>query len=186
MTTETEDNVFIDDFLIAETSVSEVYGMDFDKIFHVRSKLFGKDFIARAYTEKMNIDIPTGWIHFMVKWKDGRCRDIRRPFHCRREGVLYAMKRYKHVMSDSFALNHELFALEWDSSVILHFYEGKPYIFIASREEWMSMSVPGQQNEELQVFMQVPDYRRLPLSMIPQAGASWLEECIAQEREWND
>jgi len=173
---------FIPEFLVCESPVSEVYGSEYDRIYNVRSKLFDRDFVARAYTAKLDLNVATGKIEFDVVWKDGNKREVRYPFHFLRCGVLYALKLNKHRATDAFALNHELFALEWDTCVIAHFIDDQPYLFIASREEWMASSVPGQQNEEVQVFMQAPDYRRMPKSMIPESGENWLDDCICLKR----
>jgi hypothetical protein len=88
------------------------------------------------------------------------------------------MKNNKHVISDSFALNHELFALEWDTCVILHFYEGKPCSFIVSREEWLHSGKPNQQNQELQVFIEMPTHRRIPMSLVEKRASEWFEACF--------
>ena len=173
---------FSPEFLICESPVSEVYGNDFDRIYNVRSKLFEKEFITRAYASKMDIDAQ-GNIAIDVEWKDGIKREIREPFHFIKGGVLYALKLNKHRVTDSFALNHELFALDWTSCVILHFFDDEPYIFISSREEWMALCVPGQQNEELQVFLNVPNFRRMPARLVPAGGKDWLEQCLMYKRE---
>lgn len=172
---------FIDELKVAESSVSEVYGSEYDRIYNVRSKVFCKDFVARAYTAKLDVNID-GSIDLDIVWKDGKKREVRRPFHFIANRTLFAMKIFKHNISDSFALNHELFALEWDTCVILHFFNEEPYIFVSSREEWMALCVPGQQNEELQVFLNVPDFRRMPASLIPEYGKSWLKQCVEYKR----
>lgn len=176
-----DDDRCIPELLICESPVSEVYGSEYDRIFTVRSKLFNKDFVARAYTSMLNVN-PDGSLDLDINWKDGRKREVRKPFHFLKDGVLYAMKIFKHNRLDAFALNHELFALDWHTSVILHFFENEPFVFMASRGEWLSSSIPGQQNEELQVFMQVPDYRRLDMSVIPASGKEWAEHCVEYKR----
>lgn len=174
-------NRFIEELLLCDSPVSKVYGCEFDRTFNVRSELFKTDFITKAYASEMTVN-SVGEICFKVKWRDGQCRNIGQPFHLLRNGILFAMKLNKHRKSDSFALNHELFALDWESCVILHFLDGEPYLFMASREEWMVSGIPGRQSEELQVFMQVPDYRCMKETMIPADGKNWLSECVKYKR----
>ena len=187
MTTVAE--VFDPDLMIAESDASEVFDAPGSVVYNVRSKLYMpssklKDghCVVRAYTSEMKVD-GDGFIEFAIKWKRGKVQRIPAPYHLLTDGVLFAMKKNKQRDSNGFGLNHELFALEWESSVILHFFNGKPCIFIASREEWMAVGEPGQRNQELQVFMEVPDHRRLPTSMVPASGALWLAGCVSMEEK---
>ena len=175
-----EDVVFSPQFFLVESDVSEVYRSGFNPNFNVRSKLFKKDFVTDAYTNKMVID-EGGWVVFDIEWSDGRTKTIGKPLHRIVNGVLYTMKRNKQRKADAFALNHELFSLEWDSSVILHFSDDEPFVFLASRGEWLVNGKAGHRNQEVQVFMETPDYRRMMVSMMPDGGKEWLFKCVA----WN-
>jgi len=179
MTTQTVDN----DLLVV-SPVSEVYNIPFGNNYRVKSKLFDCEHVVKAYACRMEVD-EEGWLDFSITNKSGGSgRKIGRPFHLLKDGLLCAMKRYKHYNTDSFALNHELFSFqEWEASVILHHMNGKPYIFIISREEWMANGRCGHQNEELQVFIEVPNVRRLPVDILPPQYERWLQECLAVERE---
>jgi len=169
------------ELFLVESPVSEVYDIPFGRSFHVKSKLFCQDFVVRAYASRMDV-LPGGWVDFTIANKQGKSgRQVGRPFHLLRDGVLFAMKRFKHRKTDSFALNHELFALEWKASVLLHFMDGKPYLFIISREEWIAQGRCGHENEELQVFIEMPDHRRLTAAVIPWCAGDWMNECKVVE-----
>jgi hypothetical protein len=168
----------IDSLMIADSDVSEVYEIPMSPNYTVRSKMFQTEHVVKAYTKDMTID-PGGWIRFEIQWRRGNSRTVSRPFHFIKNGILYAMKRNKHQMSDAFALNHELFAIEWDSCVILHQYGDRVFVFITSREEWEHNAFPGHQNQELQVFMEVPDYRRLPCGVMPDGSTEWFKACLS-------
>lgn len=162
-----------------ETDAAEVYSSEFDVNFTIRSKVFDGNYVAKAYTRDLKID-SNGWITFVVQFKDGHIRQVKQPYHWMDEynKVLYAFKRNKHWASNSFGLSHELFSLEWNAAVILHFIDNKPFIFTASRGEWEADTTIGQQGEELQIFMDAGNHRRLPISMIPSGGSIWLNHCL--------
>ena len=176
MTTDVE---FSPELLVATNSgISEVYKSQYNPNYNFRSKLFGKDLVVDAYTTDMEMDAG-GWIEFKLLWNSGKTKTIGKPMHRIVDGVLYALKKNKQWESDAFALNHELFGFEWESSVILHFYNGAPVVFLSSREEWLKTAYADHRNQETQVFMEVPDYRRLSISMMPDGGKEWLKRCLA-------
>ena len=164
------------ELLLAESDVSEVYDAPGSIVYNAYSKLFGSEHVVRAYASHMTLDAD-GWIEFNLTRKQGSGNRIGKPFHWLNAGVLYALKRHKHKMSDSFGLNHELFALEWKECFVLHFIEEETCVFVSSRDEWLKDGRPGEQNQELQVFMEVPDYRRLSMEMLPQAALDWYGKC---------
>ena len=182
----TVQDICIPEFLIATTDVSEVYGTPHDKVLTARSKLFNKDVMTHAYVDQMDYEPNTGRIEFVVKWKamgvhEPKSRKVRWPFHMLRNGRLFAFKRKKQRTDDGFGLNHELFTLDWDTSIILHFVGGAPYLFIASREAWLNEGNATERNEELQVFLSVPNYNKLPTSMLPDMASDWLKACMDLE-----
>jgi hypothetical protein len=155
--------------------VSEVYDAPFSPNYNVVSKIDGSRHVANAYTSEMRID--DGWISFEVASKKKKLRNVGRPFHfLTKDGVLLAMKRYKHQVTNSFALNHELFALDWNISAVLHFVENTPMMFITSRDEWLHAGRVGLLGEELQISLEVPDYRLLPSNPLYEFHW-WIKEC---------
>jgi len=165
------------DLMLVESAVSEVYDAPGSVVYNVLSKLDGQQYVTRAYTAEMGVR-PDGFVEFDVVWKRGGKQYVAKPFHWLNDGVLYAFKRNKQRNSDAFALNHELFALEWDACVVLHFIDGEPFVFVASADEWLAASHIGQRNQELQVFLMTPDFRRLPARMMPAEGFSWMKRCL--------
>jgi len=182
----TAQDICIPEFLIATTDVSEVYGTPHDKVFTARSKLFNKDVTTHAYVDQMSYKPDTGRVEFVVKWKqigqyEPKSRKVRWPFHMLRNGGLFAFKRNKQRTDDGFGLNHELFTLDWDTSIILHFVGDTPYLFIASRDVWLNKGIATERNEELQVFLNVPDYEKLPTTRLPEMASDWLKACMDME-----
>lgn len=160
-----------------ETDTVEISGMW--PALTARSKIFDAECTVRGYTPSVLAN-RAGWLNFEVLRYGKDKREVLKPFHFLFNKVLYAMKKNKMKTSDSFGLNHELFAedLEWDCSVVLHFIEDEPRLFIISKEEWKKFgTLPSQQSEELQVFIEMPDERSLPIAMIPKGGLGWLQEC---------
>lgn len=179
--------------LVSRSELLEVYGNKYDRTFTVHSKLFGRSGVAHAYATPVQVGAE-GHVDFMVRWKSDKCRDVRWPHHFLRDGILFAFKANKWRQGDAFALTHGLFSLEWDASVILHYMNNKPFVFIASRGEWMEAvrirsldERPLQFDEEAQVFMGVPDHRRVPARVSVVEGKewarSWADDCDAFWRE---
>jgi len=160
--------------MIVESKASEVYDAPYSLNYNVVSKFDGSNHIVHAYTS--DIFVSDGWICFDVKNKKRRTRSIGRPFHfLSGDGILLSFKQFRHYRTNSFALNHELFSLDWDSSVILHFIDGIPKVFIASRQEWLESGRIGTLGEELQVFLEIPQYRMMP--NVFRQFDWWVDEC---------
>jgi len=168
--------MFADELMLCETDVSKVFDAPGSRVYNVTSSLFKQEVVARAYASAMNI-MSDGTIEFIVVNKSGNpARRVGAPFHYLAGDVLCAFKRNKQRDSDSFALNHELFAIEWKTCIIFHFINNVPYIFMSSREEWLKAGKLGS-HEELQVFLEVPDYRRLDIKALPAHLDAWRAEC---------
>jgi hypothetical protein len=156
--------------------VSKVFDAPGSIVYNVYSKLFGSEHVTRAYTSDMTVD-QDGWIEFNLTRKQGSGNHIGRPFHWLHSGILFAMKRHKHKMSGSFGLNHELFAVEWQACCILHWCDEQPFVFMSGHDEWLKEGHAGEQKQELQVFLKVPDHRRLPLAVLPLPAVDWYGKC---------
>lgn len=171
--------------LIHETSVCRVYGAQQDVAYTAESKLFGSDsfegHIVHSYATMTKPD-RHGWVHMEFTTSQGYVIPVDEPYHLLRDGMLFALKRHKFNERDSFGFNHELLSLEWDVSFVLHYLGNQPYVFVASRGEWLNEGHPGARNRELQVFLRSPAFRSLPVSVIPDSGKEWLNLCLAMER----
>jgi hypothetical protein len=71
-----------------------------------------------------------------------------------------------------------LFAYDWDNCIILHPYNNEPSIFVSSREKWLKDGKAGERNQELQVYLPMPDSDKLTSGVMPDAGKEWYNECI--------
>ena len=168
--------------LLCESDVSEVYDIPYSIKYEVVSGPFGTKHQVKAYARAVTVD-KHGGIHLDIVRKTGSGRKVEPPFNVLVGNVLCAYKRYKHMASDSFALNHELFALEWNAAIIAHNINGVQHIFVASRDEWMKNGRAGHQNEELQVFMEVPDWRCISVPDLPVGDdvRAWLARCAGMQ-----
>ena len=168
---------------LMKSEVSIVRNHPMSVNYNVESLLFDKEVMTKAYVSKMSVSLD-GWIDFNITRKEGPGRHVQKPFHLlTTTKLLCAFKIHKHENMDCFALNHELFSLEWDACIILHFIDKRPFVFIASRAEWIRDGNAYCQGEELQVFLKNPDYRKLPLSLLPSYLDSWLKDCLGMVKE---
>lgn len=176
-----------EDLLIQDTEDSKVYDIPFGFTYNVYSKIFDKTVVCKRYTK--DIEIVDGWIaiNFIHKKKE-ELNSIRRPYHFVKDNVLYVLKNRKQQTIDGFALNHELFSLNdennWDTCMILHPYNDSECIFSCSKKQWLEEGNATQQNQELQVYMKIEDYKRHQLNVIPDAGKEWLEEALVALNNW--
>jgi hypothetical protein len=165
------------DLLLVQSDVSDVYDAPFSPNYNIQSKIDDSEHIVTAYTSDMRID--DGWVTFDIQSKKRKLRSVGRPYHfITPDGILLALKRHKHQVTDSFALNHELFALaNWHVSIILHFEDGGAYLFVATRDEWLETGFVSPLGEELQVSVRVPNHRMVPWSVLTGGWTWWIDEC---------
>lgn len=174
-------NALHEDLLILDTEVSKVYDALGGLTYNVYSKLFDKTVICKMYTDYLSMSDDNGYIS--IYFKNKRSTDIHpvgRPYHFIKDKVLYVLKNNKQKTVNGFALNHELFALEWDVCFILHPHEKSESLFTCSKEQWLKEGFATQQNRELQVYMELPDYKGLPLTVVPDSGKKWLDEALIE------
>ncbi len=166
--------------LIAETPVAEVRDIPLSNLYLVKSKVFGDGKTwheVRAYTSALNVEMANGHIRMAVTSKRAPVTVIQYPYHAiMSNGILCAMKRFKHQVSNSFALGHELFSLQWEMAAICHFIDGRGYVFLVPRNEWLERGVCGAQNRELQVFLEMSNSRR--------HDAGWVGDCFPFLNDW--
>lgn len=165
--------------VVHETDVVKICGVG--RVLDAYSKVFKKEVKVKGYTPNVLVN-SKGWVKFEVFRKGNFNREVGHPFHFLFDGVLYMYKRNKLRMDDSFGLNHELLdeSLHWDVSKILHREDGKTYVYIIGREEWLKRGVLYDiSDEELQVFLEMPKERRLPLKeLLSVRNANrWFNEC---------
>jgi hypothetical protein len=168
-------NALNEDLLIIDTEVSTVYDALGGLTYNVYSKLFDKTVICKMYTDCLDLTSEDGYIS--IHFKNKRNTDVwpvGRPYHYLKDNVLYVLKNNKQKTINGFALNHELFALEWDVCFILHPHENSGSLFTCSKEQWLKEGFATQQNRELQVYMEIPNYKGLPLTVLPDGGKKWL------------
>lgn len=144
---------------------------------------------VRAYTDMMQV-MPNGEIHIDIKSSNSSIRQprIRAPYHqllgASGGQVLCALKRNIHHAMDSFALNYDLFCIDWKVCLIFHETEKGRFGFITRREDWESGGLVGVQGQEVQIFLSTSKHQPIPVGtlMLLLHGPfnNWLAEC---ERE---
>jgi hypothetical protein len=150
--------------------------------YEVESKLFGTNLTCWAYTYDLKVT-SDGYVVICLHWHKG-CKNsytpsyIGKPFHFIKDGILYALKNNKQMTIDGFALNHELFSLDWTDCYILHPYKDDWVLFSCSREKWLNEGKAEEKNQEMQVYMEIKDYEKLSLESLPQGGLEWLDRCL--------
>ena len=145
---------------------------------------------VRAYTKSLRVDESVGRIELEIDSENiavspKLCR-ITYPYHYLHSGkVLCVLKNYELRNRSaeglkSFGLNYNLFELPWQLCVVLHKVDNKMLAFVTSRMEWDrgNLSVD---NREVQMFIQVPDERHVPTSlmklMVDPGIALWMGSC---------
>ena len=156
-----------DDPPIVESERTRVYDVPFSNLFETHAKDFnGNTTIlrTRAYTESLKVS-DNGDIDMVIKGKadGGWRRDVVYPYNFIHNDALFCFKRHKFNMRDEFAINFDLFALDFALVVILNFDDGNGELHIASRDEWTQNGRIDVNGEEVQLFLPVENNRTLPL-----------------------
>ncbi len=149
---------------------------------------------VRAYTKSLRVGENTGDIEIEIDSENPAVKPkltiVRYPYHYLHSGtVLCVLKNYevRNYTDESkrlkgFGLNYNLFEIPWKLCVVLHRVNDKMLAFATSRMEW-DRGTLNVDNREVQMFIQVPDERHVPTSlmklMVDPGIAFWMGSCEA-------
>jgi len=142
---------------------------------------------VRAYTESVEIG-SVGKIKVKIGSKVSKNKvTVPYPYHyIHNDKVLCSVKINKmNTLSSAddgyrtFALNYNLFCMEWDACLIMHSRQ----VYVTSRAEW-DRGVVESYNREVQMFLKVDEERGIPVgiasSMMDKGIGRWLGEALAE------
>ena len=139
----------------------------------------------RAYTAQISVK-PNGFIELEIKSKDKEIGNItvRYPYHFTSGVVLCALKLNQHRTTDSFALNYDLFAMEWETFMLIHEINDVPYVYVTSRDEWEKNGEVRSENREVQVFLPTVNFQRFGVvtmkSIVSPSFINWIDDSVAE------
>jgi hypothetical protein len=127
---------------------------------------------VRAYADSVTV-ADNGHVQMNIVSKSDRIRSGRIPWpyhHLHEEEWLCALKIYdmktmETEHSRTFALNYNLFCLDWRMCVILHEVSDGLMAFLTSREEWERGQLSSR-NREVQMFLEVSLERSVPVGLM--------------------
>jgi hypothetical protein len=183
-----------DDEPITQSSRTRVYDVPYSNLYEVEALDFqgrGHLFETRAYTKHLIVNAEDGHLSIEIgaKGHDIPTPTIPWPYHMVQNGVLFAFKRYKFEVGNEFALNYDLFDLDFKMVVILHHEDGEGHLFISSVDEWREHGRIGHSNREVQLYLDADANRVLPLDYArllfqDDATKQWFDACCRiQERK---
>lgn len=147
---------------------------------------------VRSYTKSLTIDDKTGRVELEIDSENPgvlkKWFKMPYPYHYMHAGtVLCVMKnceirdfKCEETRMKAFGLNYALFELPWQLCIVLHKHESKMLAFATSRMEW-DRGTLNADGRELQMFIQVPEERHVPVSlmrlMVDAGIAEWMVLC---------
>lgn len=173
------------DTLLFKGGFFEVHDVPVSNLFKVSGTWNGEDFelTARAYTKRVDSFL-SGNVEIHVSDKRRKTDTVvPYPYHFLYGNMLFSFKRYRHEMRDAFALNLNLFDLEWEACMIVHFRSDGPMLYLTSRKNWEAKGAVAAENREPQVFLEVDEQEPIRLAMVEEALfvapaiRSWLSKC---------
>jgi len=174
---------------IRSSDRTRVYDIPYGNLFEIEvmdAEGVSRSFETRAYTKSLTIE-DSGHVSIQIgaKSKDVPTPMIPYPYHYLHNGTLFALKLHKHNVSNQFALNYDLFSLDFELIVVMHFEddqdkEGK--LFISTKKEWEDNGELGQSRREVQMFLGVEESRSLLVKdaralMSGQEVSDWISKC---------
>lgn len=174
---------------IASSKLVQIFDIPFSRLYRAKVTLPDgtvKDFPSlRSYAARLDVN-EDGLVEIEVKSKDKSIGNIvvKYPYHFIRNGVLCALKRFQHQASTSFALNYDLFCLDWKTCILLHELDGQPFVYVTTRKEWEENGTVGEQNREVQIFLGASNFQRFEVDtlrpIMAPAYSQWLTHSIAE------
>lgn len=174
---------------IASSKLVQIFDIPFSRLYRAKVTLPDgtvKNFPSlRSYAARLDIN-EDGLIEIEVKSKDKSIGNVvvKYPYYFIRDGVLCALKRFQHQDSTSFALNYDLFCLDWKTCILLHELDGHSFVYVTTRKEWEDNGTVGERNREVQMFLGASNFQRFEVDTLLLVMSSvyrqWLTHSIAE------
>ena len=180
---------------ICESKVEKTFDIPGSILYRVEAtcpdgttKVFDK---TRAYTESVELS-SDGKIKVRIGAKQDRHRATAPyPYHYLCDDRLLCVVKINKMETLSnedegyrtFALNYNLFCIDWDACLVMHGSGGMKQIYVTSRAEW-DRGVLESYNREVQMFLKVDEERGVPLgiaySMMSDGVKKWIDVARAE------